>query len=65
MSVCLLAACDWYTACGFPSLSVSVYPCVYLSADSYCWEASRFSANQQIAVSFGTWTVFTMYNGEK
>jgi len=42
----LLATCDSYAACGFSSLSVSLYPCVYLSTDSYCWEADRFSANQ-------------------
>jgi len=47
MSVCLLlATCDSYAACSFLSLSVSVYPCVSLSTDSYCWEADRFSANQ-------------------
>ena len=37
MPVCLLlATCDRYAACGFSSLSVSVYPCVYLSGESYC-----------------------------
>jgi len=47
MSVCLLLATrDSYAACGFSLLSVSVYPCVSLSTDSYCWEANRFSANQ-------------------
>ena len=31
MSVCLLlSTCDRYVACGFLSLSVSLYPCVYL-----------------------------------
>jgi len=66
MSVCLLlATCDLYAACGFPSLSVSLYPCVFLSADSYCWEANRFSANQEIAALYGTWTVFTIYGTEK
>jgi len=66
MSVCLLlATCVRYAACGFSSPSVSVYPCVCVSGESYCWEANRFSANQEIPVLYGTWTVFTIYSTEK
>ena len=49
MSVCLLlATCDSYAACGFSSLSVSVYPCVSLSADSYCWKLTGFQLTKKI-----------------
>ena len=33
---------------------LSVYPYVCLSGESYCCGAKRFSANQDIPVSYGT-----------
>jgi len=43
MSVCLLlATCDKFATCGVPTLSVPLYPYVYLNADSYCWEANSY-----------------------
>jgi hypothetical protein len=64
--VCLLlATCDRYVACGFSSLYVSLYPCVYLSGESYCCEDNSFSSNQEIPVLYGTCTVFTIYNTQE
>jgi hypothetical protein len=63
MSVCLLlATCDRYAAFGFSSLSVPLYPCDYLSINIYCWEANKFSPNQEIPVLSVTWTVFSIYS---
>jgi len=59
MSMCLLlATCDRYAACGFISLSVSLYPCVCVIGESY---AEKLIGFQQMKEFCFVWNLNCLY----
>jgi len=63
--IAVMCTCDRYAVCGFSSRCVSLYPRVCLSGESYCGEANRLSANQEIPALCGNWTAFTTCSNER